>query len=59
MNMWGLFRSVDGSCHVLPTDEYGFAINDHQCDMHCWCRPAVDDEEPSLLIHFDTPPPLH
>lgn len=60
MSMWGVFRSdSDDSYHVMPTDRGGQALNGHRCDVHCWCNPAVDAGEPSLLIHFDAPLSLH
>lgn len=58
--MWGVFCADDGdSYHVMPCDKQGSVLNDHRCDIYCWCKPLVDNSEPSLLIHFDAPLSLH
>lgn len=33
-------------CHVVP--DYGPV---HLFNMHCWCHPKRDKEEPTVIVH--------
>ena len=33
--------------HVLPIND----LREHEETDQCWCRPARDEEEPSVVIH--------
>lgn len=33
--------------HVVPIAD----LRDHELSLDCWCKPYVDEEEESLIIH--------
>lgn len=40
---------LDSECHVTPIDD----LRDHEMARTCWCRPRIDDDEPSwpIVVH--------
>ena len=33
--------------HVIPMND----LRPHDADRTCWCRPAEDDDQPTLWVH--------
>lgn len=43
---WVVISAPGKSSHVIPCND----LKEHECSRHCWCTPAIDEED-ELVIH--------